>query len=85
MRRGRSAANSLAIGAQKTDDVILGQVIAHEVGHLLLPHNAYSRSGVMRGIWDPQQTRLAVNGLLRLAPGQVELIRSYVASARTRS
>jgi hypothetical protein len=32
----------------------LGAVIAHEVGHLVLPENSHSRSGVMRADMDAQ-------------------------------
>ena len=71
--------------ARKTIDPILGHVIAHEIGHLLLPQNSHSPSGVMRATWDSRQTRLAVNGLLRFTPEQAELIRSRVSSAYTQS
>jgi hypothetical protein len=33
---------------------ILGIVIAHELGHLLLPYGSHSPSGLMRSIWRPQ-------------------------------
>lgn len=31
---------------------VLGRVIAHEVGHLLLGHNAHSEAGIMRADWN---------------------------------
>lgn len=36
---------------------ILGHVMAHEVGHLLLGPNAHSPSGVMRGVWSPDDLK----------------------------
>src|SRR5262245_12612736 len=36
--------------------VILGRVMAHEVGHLLLPPNSHSRVGIMRPHVDFSQT-----------------------------
>jgi hypothetical protein len=32
--------------------IVLGRVIAHEIGHLLLPPNSHSRYGIMRGDLD---------------------------------
>lgn len=37
---------------------VLGHAIAHEVGHLLLGPNAHSSSGVMRGVWSPEDLKL---------------------------
>jgi hypothetical protein len=31
---------------------VLGQVIAHELGHLLLPVNSHSKRGIMRAVWN---------------------------------
>ena len=31
---------------------LLGSVIAHEVGHLLLPVNSHSADGIMRAVWE---------------------------------
>jgi hypothetical protein len=31
---------------------VLGQVIAHELGHLLLPSNSHSERGLMRAKWN---------------------------------
>jgi len=38
--------------------VLLGAVIAHEVGHLLLPAFSHSSSGVMRASWDGLLVRI---------------------------
>lgn len=37
--------------------VLLGRVVAHELGHLLLGVAAHSRSGLMREFWTDQQVR----------------------------
>lgn len=39
-------------------DRILGHVIAHEAGHVLLGPNAHFPVGIMRGIWSPEDFRL---------------------------
>ena len=53
----------LAVTADRTVD-LMSLVIAHEIGHLLLPYGSHSDSGVMRADWsvnDPQD--LAVQHL----------------------
>ena len=57
-------------------DQLLGLVIAHEIGHLLLPDHSHSKTGIMRAMWDEQDLRLAAHGELGFTPKQVELIRS---------
>jgi hypothetical protein len=39
------------------DDEIIGLVIAHEIGHLLLPYGSHSDTGIMRGQWDIRDLR----------------------------
>ena len=39
------------------DDEIIGLVIAHEIGHLLLPYGSHSDTGIMRGQWDFRELR----------------------------
>ncbi|MCM3880680.1 MAG: hypothetical protein ND807_11285 [Vicinamibacterales bacterium] len=41
---------------------LLGHVMAHELGHLLLPYSAHSVAGLMRPEWDRAQVRAAANG-----------------------
>lgn len=57
-------------------DQLLGLVIAHEIGHLLLPDHSHSKTGIMRAMWDEQDLQLAAHGELGFTPEQVELIRS---------
>jgi len=64
---------------------ILGHVMAHEMGHLLLSANSHSESGVMRADWDSQQLLRMVKGLLQFTPEQGELIRSHVSSSHSQS
>jgi hypothetical protein len=58
---------------------LLGYVIAHELGHLLLPHGAHSLAGVMRAEWDPVQVRHAVQGILTFTADQAGLIREQLS------
>jgi hypothetical protein len=49
---------------------MLGHVISHEIGHLLLGTNSHSPSGIMRAQWDREQLSLAVAGLLTFTKSQ---------------
>jgi hypothetical protein len=45
---------------------MLGRVIAHELGHLLMPGQAHSEGGLMRGEWGPDDLRIASGSSLGL-------------------
>jgi hypothetical protein len=52
---------------------VLGDAIAHELGHLLLG-SGHSPGGLMRAHWTLSDLRLANQGQLRFSPGQVVLL-----------
>ena len=56
---------------------ILGHVVAHEIGHLLLPRGAHSPSGIMRASLDRQ---LAALGGLFFTADQAQDIRTKLAA-----
>jgi len=60
---------------------ILGSVIAHEIGHLLLGANSHYGIGIMRPQWSFEQVRQAMMGTLLFTPVQSKNIR---AEARRR-
>lgn len=62
--------------------VILGCVIAHETGHLLLGPNSHSPTGIMQSQWERKQLRQAMMGGLLFNPEQADPIR---AQAQTRT
>lgn len=66
---------------------LLGNVMAHEVGHLLLGLNSHSPFGLMAARWEPAQLQQAAKGHLLFSPGEADRIRSrYVwAVARARA
>jgi hypothetical protein len=76
-----------AVRVAKTDDaefklpIILGCVIAHELGHLLLGPNSHSLGGVMQAQWKREQVQQLMMGILLFTPPQSELMR---AEARRR-
>src|SRR5262245_54490098 len=66
-----------ALGHHAQISRVLGQVIAHELGHLLLPANSHSERGIMRAAWDLR------SGLLEyFTPAQAETIQRRLASRR---
>lgn len=54
---------------------MLAYVIAHEVGHLLLPGAPHSPTGLMRADWDKALIRGAVGGSLTFTDAQAQRIR----------
>jgi hypothetical protein len=75
--RIRAASATFRVDASQ----ILGHVIAHELGHLLLPHGAHSLAGVMRPEWDRGQVKSAEAGLLTFTPDQAALIRERLQAS----
>lgn len=55
---------------------MLGHVIAHEIGHLLMPANAHSPTGVMQPYWDRALVRDASQGTLTFTAAQAARIRA---------
>jgi hypothetical protein len=55
--------------------VLLAYVIAHELGHLLLPGTPHSATGVMRADWDRAIVHDAVNRSLSFTEAQAQRIR----------
>ena len=56
--------------------IVLGCVIAHEIGHLLLGSNGHSFSGIMRARWDRRDIQEALMGALRFTPKQARLMQA---------
>ena len=59
---------------------ILGNVIAHELGHLLIPGQAHSPEGLMRANWGRNEAIHAVSGGLVFGSDQVRRIQTGWAS-----
>jgi hypothetical protein len=58
---------------------VLGYVIAHELGHILLARGTHSSAGIMNGRWGQFQMDLVADSLLRFTIEQAKLIRSSAA------
>ena len=60
----------LAAEKAANEGVILGHVIAHELGHLLLGEPGAHSAGVMKHAWDTNHVHDARNGRLLFTPEQ---------------
>lgn len=60
--------------------IVLAHVMAHEIGHLLLPYG-HSSTGLMRANWDVADLRRAVYRQLKFTPEQAALIRAKLRGA----
>jgi hypothetical protein len=60
--------------------IILGCVIAHELGHLLLGSNSHSGSGIMQPRWERKQIRQAMTGSMLFTRAQARRIQSEAQS-----
>ena len=55
--------------------VILGYLMAHEIGHLLLKSSAHASNGLMSAKWGLRELRGANQVVLRFSNKEVERIR----------
>lgn len=62
-----------------TLDQILGEMMAHEIGHILLNLPSHTETGIMRGYWDMKDLSDIAYGSLLFTPPQSEVIRADVA------
>lgn len=58
--------------------VLLGDIMAHELGHLFLGPTGHSPIGIMRGRWDATQLRHAVQGTLKFTSEESSEIRGVI-------
>lgn len=58
--------------------LLLGCLIVHEIGHLLLNSFGHSPTGIMQAEWGPIQLQQSLTGLMIFTPAQSRLIREQV-------
>lgn len=64
---------------------ILGSVIAHEMGHLLLGSNAHAISGIMRAHWESNELHRIAMGTLMFLPEQSKQMHARIATVECAS
>jgi hypothetical protein len=65
-----------SLHGEKTVGTVLGLVICHELGHLLMPGKPHAPSGIMRAAWGSKEWDEAAEGLLLFSRRQAEIMRS---------
>ena len=73
-------ANLAESGAVEETHNILGHLLAHELGHLLLARNGHSRRGIMQIPWKAKELKLAAQGRLLFTEGQSKRMGSQVST-----
>lgn len=53
----------IAINYKTSVGYVLGKVIAHEVGHLVLPEHGHSKTGIMSALMDPRRSNAGFTGV----------------------
>jgi hypothetical protein len=71
-------AEELEAGKPGARAEILGGILAHEIGHLLLADNNHSRRGVLRAVWGNEDFRTIACGRLWFTPEQAAQMVSLV-------
>jgi hypothetical protein len=67
-----------ALGAGWDPIEFMSVVIAHEIGHLLLPYGSHTRDGLMRGHWDTNSLRGINPRALRFTAEQADKMRQVL-------
>lgn len=73
--------NMLGVGGL-LPSVMLGYLLTHEIGHLLLPAEDHAPNGVMRPVLRPEEWRLAMIGHLVFLPHQGEGLRTEIRARK---
>lgn len=64
-----------ALELNRAEGIILGHLMAHEMGHLLLPIDGHSVTGIMQERMGRREWALAIAGLLGFTREEAEMIR----------
>jgi hypothetical protein len=83
---GRSLASDAYVFLDRIDDVnegdrrgrdlLLGYILAHELGHLLLGHGSHSRAGIMKAVVVPDDIVQLRQGTVTFHPAEAKRIRN---------
>jgi hypothetical protein len=73
-RRVQTSSDRLGLDAA----IVLGDAVAHEIGHLLLPRGTHSASGLMRAAWTDEDLLLAVRGQLGFTETEARVIKDAI-------
>ena len=74
------AAEELGAGHPTSKAQMLGYILAHEIGHLLLGEGSHSGKGIMRTPWRKQEMNDAAKGTLGFSAKQAKRMKANVLS-----
>jgi hypothetical protein len=63
-------------GTALNPSMLLGNIMAHEIGHLLLGRDSHARTGLMQPLWRPGDLLHADQGTLAFSPQLIERVRN---------
>jgi hypothetical protein len=66
--------------ARRLTSALLGHVIAHEIGHLLLQSNSHSITGIMSGRWAGGELRRISEGAMFFMPNESKMMRDRLST-----
>jgi hypothetical protein len=69
---------------QKLGHALLADVMAHEIGHLLLGSNSHSLSGIMCAHWNYEELRNIAEGVMWFVPSQSRIMRDRLRARQGR-
>src|SRR5262249_45030765 len=75
---------SVALEVPTNEGNLLGFVMAHEIGHLMLPRGSHSRAGLMKSDWDVRDLGRVDLAKLQFSEQQAAQIRSTIESESLR-
>ena len=75
---------AVALSIPTNESQVLGFVMAHEIGHLLLPRGSHSTRGLMRDNWDVRDLRRIDLMRLQFSEEQAGLIRTTIENESSR-
>ena len=64
--------------------VMLGHLMAHELGHLLLGVRSHSASGIMHVPWQKKELEIIAQGSLLFTPREAQTMRSQIQARRAK-
>jgi hypothetical protein len=67
-----------AVKADIPEPQLLGNILAHELGHEVLGDSSHSKSGIMKAVLQPDDFAMAQKGLLRFTKAQVRQLRAEI-------
>ena len=62
--------------------LVMGTVVAHEIGHLLLGKRGHTSEGLMRASWSADDWQRASSGILLFSQRESQMMRATISSCR---